>query len=55
MNIFQQREQILANLIEAYREHDEEKTNHLLGQLRRRAKEIKGKAPDSTDLGRKKL
>lgn len=33
MNIFQQREQILANLIEAYREHDEEKTNHLLDQL----------------------
>ena len=33
MNIFQQREQILANLIEAYREHDEEKTNHLLNQL----------------------
>lgn len=33
MNIFQQREQILADLIEAYREHDEEKTNHLLSQL----------------------
>lgn len=33
MNIFQQREQILADLIEAYREHDEEKTNHLLNQL----------------------
>ena len=33
MNIFQQREQILAKLIEAYREHDEEKTNHLLNQL----------------------
>lgn len=33
MNIFQQREQILADLIEAYREHDEEKTNHLLDQL----------------------
>lgn len=33
MNIFQQREQILANLIEAYKEHDEEKTNHLLNQL----------------------
>lgn len=33
MNIFQQREKILADLIEAYREHDEEKTNHLLGQL----------------------
>lgn len=33
MNIFQQREQILANLIEAYKEHDEEKTNHLLSQL----------------------
>lgn len=34
MNIFQQREQILADLIEACREHDEEKTNHLLGQLK---------------------
>jgi hypothetical protein len=34
MNIFQQREQILADLIEAYKEHDEEKTNHLLGQLK---------------------
>ena len=34
MNIFQQREQILANLIEAYKEHDEEKTNHLLNQLK---------------------
>lgn len=33
MNIFQQREQILADLIEAYSEHDEEKTNHLLSQL----------------------
>lgn len=34
MNIFQKREQILADLIESYREHDEEKTNHLLGQLK---------------------
>lgn len=34
MNIFQQREQILEDLIEAYMEHDEEKTNHLLDQLR---------------------
>lgn len=33
MNIFQQREQILADLIEACKEHDEEKTNHLLNQL----------------------
>lgn len=33
MNIFQQREQILANLIEAYKEHDEEKTDNLLDQL----------------------
>lgn len=33
MNIFQQREQILANLIEACKDHDEEKTNHLLNQL----------------------
>lgn len=33
MNIFQQREQILADLIEACREHDEEKTNNLLDQL----------------------
>ena len=33
MNIFQQREQILANLIEACKDHDEEKTNHLLTQL----------------------
>lgn len=33
MNIFQQREQILANLIEACKDHDEEKTNHLLSQL----------------------
>lgn len=33
MNIFQQREQILADLIEAYREHDEEKTDNLLDQL----------------------
>lgn len=34
MNIFQQREKIIEDLIEAYREHDEEKTNHLLGQLK---------------------
>lgn len=33
MNIFQQREQILADLITACRDHDEEKTNHLLNQL----------------------
>ena len=33
MNVFQQREQILASLIEAYREHDEEKTDDLLDQL----------------------
>lgn len=33
MNIFQQREQILANLIEACKDRDEEKTNHLLNQL----------------------
>lgn len=33
MNIFQQRERILADLIEAYREHDEEKTDNLLDQL----------------------
>lgn len=33
MKIFQQREQILANLIEACKDHDEEKTNHLLNQL----------------------
>lgn len=33
MNIFQQREQILADLIAACKEHDEEKTNHLLSQL----------------------
>lgn len=33
MNIFQQREQILANLITACKDHDEEKTNHLLSQL----------------------
>ena len=32
MNIFQQREQILANLIEACKDHAEEKTNHLLTQ-----------------------
>lgn len=34
MNIFQKREQILADLIEAYKEHDEEKTNNLLDQLK---------------------
>ena len=34
MNIFQQREKIIEDLIEAYREHDEEKTNHLLVQLK---------------------
>ena len=33
MNIFQQREQILANLIEACKDLDEERTNHLLDQL----------------------
>ena len=33
MNIFQQREQILADLITACKDHDEEKTNHLLNQL----------------------
>lgn len=33
MNIFQQREKIIANLIEAYKERDEEKTNNLLDQL----------------------
>lgn len=33
MNIFQQREQILADLIEACKDHDEDKTNHLLNQL----------------------
>lgn len=34
MNIFQQREKIIEDLIEAYKEHDEEKTNHLLDQLK---------------------
>lgn len=43
MNIFQQREQILADLIEAYREHDEEKTNHLLSQLTELDKSAKQK------------
>lgn len=33
MNIFQQREQILANLIEACKDHDEDKTNYLLNRL----------------------
>lgn len=33
MNIFQQREQILADLITACKDYDEEKTNHLLSQL----------------------
>lgn len=33
MNIFQKREQILEDLLEAHKEHDEEKTNHLLDQL----------------------
>ena len=33
MNIFQQREQILADLIAACKDLDEEKTNHLLDQL----------------------
>lgn len=33
MNIFQQREQILEDLITACKDHDEEKTNHLLNQL----------------------
>ena len=33
MNIFQQREKIIEDLIEAYRDLDEEKTNHLLDQL----------------------
>ena len=35
-------------------EADRLPTIHLLGQFRRRAKEIKGKAPYGTDLGRKK-
>lgn len=34
MNIFQQREKIIEDLIAACKEHDEEKTNHLLGQLK---------------------
>ena len=34
MNIFQQREQILSDLIEAYRRHDKEKTDNLLDQLK---------------------
>lgn len=33
MNIFQQREKIIEDLIAACKEHDEEKTNHLLSQL----------------------
>lgn len=33
MNIFQQREQIIEDLIAACKDHDEEKTNHLLNQL----------------------
>ena len=33
MNIFQQREQIIEDLITACKNHDEEKTNHLLNQL----------------------
>ena len=33
MNIFQQREKIIEDLITACKEHDEEKTNHLLNQL----------------------
>lgn len=33
MNIFQQREKIIEDLITACKEHDEEKTNHLLSQL----------------------
>ena len=33
MNIFQQREKILGDLITACKDHDEEKTNHLLNQL----------------------
>lgn len=33
MNIFQQREKIIEDLITACRDHDEEKTNHLLNQL----------------------
>lgn len=33
MNIFQQREKIIEDLIAACKDHDEEKTNHLLNQL----------------------
>jgi hypothetical protein len=33
MNIFQQREKSIEDLITACKEHDEEKTNHLLSQL----------------------
>lgn len=33
MNIFQQREKIIEDLITACKDHDEEKTNHLLNQL----------------------
>ena len=33
MNIFQQREKNIEDLIAACKEHDEEKTNHLLSQL----------------------
>ena len=33
MNIFQQREKIIEDLITACKDHDEEKTNHLLSQL----------------------
>lgn len=33
MNIFQQREKIIEDLITACKNHDEEKTNHLLNQL----------------------
>lgn len=33
MNIFQQREKIIEDLIAACKDHDEEKTNHLLSQL----------------------
>ena len=33
MNIFQQREKIIEYLITACKDHDEEKTNHLLSQL----------------------
>lgn len=33
MNIFQQREKIIEDLITACKDHDEEKTTHLLNQL----------------------